>query len=76
MILHMSLNAVWLVDFSFKSSFHSDRSRTYAVYNLHLSINRSNLMGRVLSYQVSISGLKVRLLVVVALKLGKEGYIG
>ena len=47
-----------------------------AAYYLLVSTDRSNSMGLVLSYQVSISALKVRLLTVVALKLGKEGYIG
>ena len=78
-------NDIWLVDLSVKNSCHSDNSLEQvlelisfasAAYDLHVSMNRNNLMGLVLNYQVSISGLKVRLLMVVALKLGNKGYIG
>jgi hypothetical protein len=44
--------------------------------NSHALPNRNNLMDLVLSYQAFISGSKVRLLMVAALKLGKRGHTG
>jgi hypothetical protein len=43
---------------------------------LPTTLSRNNLMGLALSYQAFLSGLKVRLLMVAALKLGKRGYTG